>query len=153
MTTYLAPTDFSQEAAAAVGEAARRAQLNDAELILLHVFEVPADASQVARPRHFPNLQEEVRRGAELQLQALRDELVADRAPTRLVLLDGEPADCICSVAEEEGVDLIVLATHGHGGIRRFFLGSTAERVMRYAPCSVLVYKPRDAGAAADASV
>lgn len=145
MTTYLAPTDLSQEAAAAVGEAARRAQLNDAELILLHVFDVPSAAYQAARPKHFPNLPDEVRRGAQRQLESLRVELVGDRVPTRLILREGEPANNICAVAEEEVVELIVLATHGHGGIRRFLLGSTAERVMRCAPCSVLVYKPRDA--------
>lgn len=150
MTTYLAPTDFSKEAAAAVREAARRAQLNQAQLILLHVFDVPGDAHQAARPRHFPNLRDEVHKGALRHLESARDELVAGRAPTRLIHLEGEPADCICAVAEEEHVDLIVLATHGHGGIRRFLLGSTAERVMRRAPCSVLVYKPKDASAAED---
>jgi nucleotide-binding universal stress UspA family protein len=50
----------------------------------------------------------------------------------------GYAADEVARIAEEEGVDLIVISTHGHTGFQRFLLGSVTERVIRYAPCPVL---------------
>jgi hypothetical protein len=54
MATYMAPIDFSPEGTAAVQEAARRAHLNGAELLLLNVFSVPGLAEQIGHPRAFP---------------------------------------------------------------------------------------------------
>ncbi len=54
---------------------------------------------------------------------------------------EGDPADVICDVAEEENYDLIVLADKGLGGIKRFFLGSISDKVVRHASTSVLVVK------------
>jgi nucleotide-binding universal stress UspA family protein len=58
----------------------------------------------------------------------------------------GRPFDQICQAASEIEADLIVLATHGRTGWERAFLGSTAERVIRHAPCPVLVARPTRAG-------
>ena len=55
--------------------------------------------------------------------------------------LQGDPADEIVRLAEEEGVDLIVMATHGHTGLMRVLMGSVAESVVRRAPCPVLTLK------------
>lgn len=149
MTIYLAPTDFSEHAAAGVREAVRRALLNDAEVLLLHVFHVPDDTTQMARPLHFPNLHEETRRAAQQQLETARHELVGERVPVRLLLRDGVPAEEICAVAEEEDADLIVLATRQRTALSRLLLGSTTEKVVRGAPCSVLIYKQKEGGGAA----
>ena len=54
-------------------------------------------------------------------------------------ILFGRPAESIAGAAVEEDIDLIVMATHGHGGIKRFFFGSVTERVVRQADCPVLV--------------
>ena len=56
-------------------------------------------------------------------------------------LLRGEPWDQIVSVAREEAVDLIVMGTHGRTGLRRALIGSVAERVVRHAPCTVMVVR------------
>src|SRR5206468_779697 len=53
----------------------------------------------------------------------------------------GNPYEEIVSAAKEMGADLIVIGSHGHGGLGRLLLGSTAERVLQYAPCAVLVVK------------
>lgn len=53
----------------------------------------------------------------------------------------GDPADEIIRAAEELGVDLVVLGSHGTSGIKRFLLGSVSDRVLEYAPCSVLIVK------------
>jgi len=53
----------------------------------------------------------------------------------------GAASQRICDLAKAESFDLIVLATHGYTGLKHVLLGSTAERVVRLAPCAVLVVK------------
>lgn len=61
---------------------------------------------------------------------------------TTLLLLSGSPADEIVRAAQEQGVDLVALATHGRSGPKRWLLGSVAESVLRRAPCPVLLFPP-----------
>jgi nucleotide-binding universal stress UspA family protein len=61
----------------------------------------------------------------------------------------GIPAQRITEAAAADGVDLIVMATHGRTGLRHLLLGSVAERVIRLAPCPVLTIRPPGAGALA----
>jgi hypothetical protein len=56
----------------------------------------------------------------------------------------GFPCDEIVRAAEETNTDLIIISTHGHGGWARMLIGSTAERVVRHAPCPVLVVRERE---------
>jgi nucleotide-binding universal stress UspA family protein len=53
----------------------------------------------------------------------------------------GDPADAILDVAEEQGADLIVVGNKGMTGARRFLLGSVPNRVSHHAPCSVLIIR------------
>lgn len=57
-------------------------------------------------------------------------------------LREGQPADQILAAAREWDADVIVIGTHGRSGVSRLVLGSTAESVVRHAPCPVLVIKP-----------
>ncbi len=57
------------------------------------------------------------------------------------VMLEGDPAAEIARYATDAGIDVIVIGTHGRTGVDRLVMGSVAERVMREAPCSVLVVK------------
>jgi nucleotide-binding universal stress UspA family protein len=65
------------------------------------------------------------------------------RPPAWQFLREGKPADEILAAAREWEADLIVIGTHGRSGISRLILGSTAESVVRYAACPVLVIKPQ----------
>jgi nucleotide-binding universal stress UspA family protein len=60
-------------------------------------------------------------------------------APEQCHLFSGRPFEEICKLAREIEADLIILGSHGYSGLKRVLLGSTAERVVRYAPCPVLV--------------
>ena len=53
----------------------------------------------------------------------------------------GDPADVICNLAEKENYDLVVIANKGRGQIKRFFLGSISDKVVRHISTSVLVVK------------
>ena len=57
------------------------------------------------------------------------------------LVLWGNPAIDICRIAAERHADLIVTSTHGRTGLAHLFMGSVAERVVRHAPCSVLVVR------------
>ena len=57
------------------------------------------------------------------------------------ILRHGNPYEQIVNAAEELGVDLIVIGSQGYTGLGRLLLGSTADRVLQYAPCPVLVVK------------
>jgi nucleotide-binding universal stress UspA family protein len=69
--------------------------------------------------------------------------LVEDAGATDLVherlIVTGQPAAAIMSWAAAKQAQLIIIGTHGRHGVTRFFLGSIAERVLREAPCAVLV--------------
>ena len=54
----------------------------------------------------------------------------------------GDPAQCIIEYAKENGYDLIILGYRGYSAIEALLVGSTANKVTRYAPCSVLIYRP-----------
>jgi nucleotide-binding universal stress UspA family protein len=72
--------------------------------------------------------------------QWIKSELPQVSAATAVVV-QGQPGEEICIEAGRRGVSLIVIATHGHTGLRHYLLGSVAEEVVRRAPCSVLVIR------------
>ena len=67
--------------------------------------------------------------------------LVETNRPIHAAVHMGEPADEIIDFANQDGTDLIVMATHGRSGFQHMLLGSVAERVVRKAPCPVLVVR------------
>jgi nucleotide-binding universal stress UspA family protein len=56
-------------------------------------------------------------------------------------MVRGRPAAAIAQFAAEEGLDLLVVASHGHGGLRHLVVGSVTEELVRSAPCPVLVVR------------
>jgi nucleotide-binding universal stress UspA family protein len=73
------------------------------------------------------------------QLEQIRP--VDSRIKVQHVMLEGDPAGEIVKFAASQGINLIVMGTHGRTGLERLLMGSVAEKVMREAPCSVLVVK------------
>ena len=86
-------------------------------------------------------IEKEVEAGAAAQLDALGRKHIGKAVTWQPKLLLGRPADQITKAAKELNIDLIILATHGHTGIKHVVLGSTAENVVRHAPCPVLTVR------------
>jgi nucleotide-binding universal stress UspA family protein len=89
-----------------------------------------------------PQLQGDLEEGARKQL----DELLVDSdrsgpPTTRAVLTSSSPAFAIVDYANDNGIDLIVMGTHGRGALAHLVMGSVAERVVRLAPCPVLTVR------------
>jgi nucleotide-binding universal stress UspA family protein len=86
---------------------------------------------------------QELAEGAQRHLEEWRDEAVRLGAPAvDVVKAVGEPAAEIVTFAAEQGVDLLVLGTHGRSGLEHALMGSIAERVVRKARCPVLTVRP-----------
>jgi nucleotide-binding universal stress UspA family protein len=139
----LCPVEASECSRAALRHAATLATHFDAELEALHVFSVPAYVQPsmlvwaTVGPRPLWELAEEQ---AKRELDALLSSLPAeDRGRALATLEAGDPATVIVERAKRPGTDLVVMGTHGRTGARRLVLGSVAERVVRLAPCPVLV--------------
>jgi nucleotide-binding universal stress UspA family protein len=136
----LVPIDFSDSSRLSLDVAKELAVLYGASLDLLHVvqeMELPhvygIEPVVVAEPM----LNERIRQA----LVALADEHIDGVVSTRVHVAGGIPARDIVEFAEERGTDMIVIATHGLTGLKRLFLGSVTERVVRMAPCPVLTVK------------
>lgn len=120
----LYPTDFSSYSNQAYFHAVGLAEAYGAKLTVVYVHTpgAPGDRS------HWLSQLEQVRPSN-------------PKIPVSHVLLEGDPAAEIARYAADAGIDVIVIGTRGRTGVDRLVLGSVAERVMREAPCSVLVVK------------
>jgi nucleotide-binding universal stress UspA family protein len=100
--------------------------------------------------RHLKQVKDHVReegaRFVEAQARVLRENGLRVETLVRV----GHPAEEIVTAAAELGADLVVVGSHGQSGVRRFLLGSVSDRVLHYAPCSVLIVKQPDAGGSID---
>lgn len=135
----LCAVDFTTTSQRALELAADVARRHRSQLTIAHVYEAPAVSAAdvlVAPPELLSEAVRETER--ELERCRARAQELSDR-PTRAALLKGAPAEAIVQWAREHPCDLIVVATHGRSGLKRMVLGSVAEKVVRTAPCSVLV--------------
>ena len=135
----LYPTDFSSYSNQAYFHALGLAEAYRASLTVLYVYTPGSEG---------PDGSGGDRRYWKSQLEQIRPANAS--IPVSHVLLEGDPAGEIVRYAADAGVDVIVLGTHGRTGVERLLMGSVAEKVMRDAPCSVLVVKlPKGVGMAA----
>ena len=144
LKTLLATTDFSDAARAGVRYAVALADKLGATVALLHVIEPRTWLSELGSVGPI-RVDSEVVASARAQLAALaKREGKGEVAVTCSVFVRaGNPFHSITTAAREQKADLIVIATHGHTGFERVLLGSTAERVVRHAPCPVLTVPTR----------
>lgn len=136
----LLPTDFSESARHAFLYALSLAQKYDAELHLLHVIEVlPSGYTSELFPGAMTRVIEEISGYARAEMSKLVDEARQQGRPPRDRIVQGKPAAEIIRVAAEDEVDMIVIGSHGRGALSHALFGSTTERVVRKAPCPVLI--------------
>lgn len=142
LTKVLVPTDFSAPSATALAYAMALARRFGAALHVLHTVEEPlAQGWNGFGLPVLPELRSEVLAEAQRQLEAAVPRLERDRQATELVTCVGDPCREILRFAKERAVDLIVMGTHGRGGMAHLLLGSVAEKVVREAPCPVLTVR------------
>jgi nucleotide-binding universal stress UspA family protein len=137
-------TDGSETASEAVRQATELAERLGAKVHLVSAYEpvsegrlreerqqVPGDLQWMVNPR------EDVNDTLAAAAQGLQDAGVEVETHAR----EGDPADAILDVAEEQNVDLIVVGNKGMTGAKRFLLGSVPNKVSHHAPCSVMIIR------------
>lgn len=139
----LVPIDFSHHAEEALHQAVQYAEDFNAELHLLHVVDlrdlytfdvlsIPADRMMIEKS---------LKKETEEKLSCLTPKIsIKPHLEVRL----GDPFLEIESSIQENSIDLVVLTTHGRGGLKHLMMGSVAEKVVRLSPCSVLTICPHD---------
>jgi nucleotide-binding universal stress UspA family protein len=137
-------TDGSDTAREAVRQAAELAARLGATLRIVSAYE-PVSAGRLREEAQQipPDLQWMVNPREEVDA-TLRDAVATARASgveAETYARQGDPADAILDVAEEQSADLIVVGNKGMTGARRFLLGSVPNRVSHHAPCSVLIIR------------
>ena len=136
----LVPIDFSDASHEAIRHATEIAQTYGAEIHLLHVVEeVVYPSAYGMGDAYFPT-QNVIKKVEETLAEMARDEIGYEHIMIAAVV--GYAPLSIIDYAEENEVDLIVIATHGRSGFERMLLGSVAERVIRQAPVPVFIVKP-----------
>ena len=142
----LVPVDFSRASVAAIDYAIKLAGRFGAEVNVVHVMEPVSPLVGIrGMPLYIPEAETEDRIRRHLRGVA-RSHGIPLR-PEHIHAIKGQPFAEICRLARKIGIDLIVIPTHGHTGLTRLALGSTAERVVRYAHCPVLVLRQTKAKA------
>jgi nucleotide-binding universal stress UspA family protein len=138
----LCPTDFSEGSLQALSAATDIATKLGAELSVIHVLPVlsalPTDPNFVFEVHQRQDLLYE---DMEKRLHEMTRESKEKGTQGRVFVEHGDAAGEIVRVAEEQRIDLIVIATFGKTGWRRLAFGSVTEKVVRLAPCPVLVVR------------
>lgn len=150
MKKILLAIDGSDKSRKAAKKAAELVVDTEAELTLITVvadnlyFGSP-DISQNISPGQMQEIIEESKKQAEKSGEKILEEtenfMKNKGISVKKILRHGDSAENICQIAEEKDFDLIVLADKGEGGVKRFLLGSTSDRVVRHAKTSVLIIK------------
>jgi nucleotide-binding universal stress UspA family protein len=134
----LACIDFSKQSTVALAEVGQYARANGSKVTLLHVADpqafIPPQA--VLQPATTTDTSAHA-----AKLASLRDAHLDGLEVALAVVEDHAPARAICDFAEEHGADLIVVGSHGRGGMERWLIGSVAERVVRHASTNVYVVR------------
>jgi len=141
----LVGTDLSTHSLPALDSAATFARSFGAKVTLVHVFDpaplVPPAA--IPRPERVEeSIASELHEAVVKELETLRKKHLAGVEGVQIeVIRSAAPAKAIIDLAENKGVDLIVVGTHGRTGIAHMLIGSVAERVVRHAHCAVLAVR------------
>lgn len=139
----LCAIDFSETSSKAIEHAHSLALKHGASLVLMHAWQLPAyalpEGAIVANPQYITQIQHELEKSLAAAVAKLEGSGVAVSGK----LGEGPAHLEVNRLAEELGVDLVVIGTHGRTGLSHVLLGSTAERVVRGCPVPVLTVRTK----------
>jgi universal stress protein A len=141
--TILVPCDFSPYAEHAFTWAVTLAEPTGSRIVLLYAIPIFSQLSYTEVPYllDIPNIEAELLTDGKSRLRTFISEHNVGKAQVEPRATLGDPFPVICRIAQEDHADLIVMGSHGRTGLSHVLIGSVAERVVRHAPCPVLVAK------------
>jgi nucleotide-binding universal stress UspA family protein len=134
----LVPMDFSSDAEQALDWAVGLAQQLQARLTLLHIIYIPV-TTEVNLSAYYAELESD----AQQRMETYQKRVEGEGLTVDTVLVRGTPFREIVEIAQTKQVDLIIMGTHGRTGMAHLLMGSVAERVVRLAPCPVMVTREK----------
>jgi nucleotide-binding universal stress UspA family protein len=140
----LVPVDLSEPSHKVLNYAVPLAEKFGARIVLVHVVEPRIYPENLVIPAEIEEMNVRLLQYWRDLLEKLRRRAIGPSIKCDVRAILGKPYQEIVDVAKAEKADLIVIATHGYKGLKRAFLGSTAERVVRYAECPVLTVRGRE---------
>ena len=140
----LFPIDFTENSSKILPYVLSVSEKYDAMIYLLHVVE---DLSKWGSGFYIPHIplnqyQEEALKGAEKTIDRVCKEQLQSCPNFQKRILSGDPAQEILKIIESEGIDLVIMGTHGRKGLEHVFFGSVAENVVKKSPVPVLTINP-----------
>jgi nucleotide-binding universal stress UspA family protein len=139
----LFPIDFAENFEALFPWVSTFVNEFDATLYVLFVAQDLADVSSFHVPHgNLQQFQEEVLKAAEKKMSITAKEEFKGFKKVEARVAQGAAADKIIETAKKEGIDLIIMGTHGRKGLERAIFGSVCDKVVRMAPCPVLTVNP-----------
>ena len=143
-STIVVGTDGSETASEAVRQATELANALNAEIHLVSAYEpVGGQRLRSERVEAPPDVEWSVnpREDVDGVLSEASDRIEKANVPVKSYARQGDPADAILDVAEEQNADLIIVGNRGMTGAKRFLLGSVPNKVSHHAPCSVMIIR------------
>lgn len=139
----LVPVDFSENSVKIVQSALSFAESCKARLSFIFVVQSYEDYSGFFVPRMpIARFEEELLQSAEKKMQEYLSEHLPAGLPHQWKVVAGDVAEEIIGYAESEGIDLIIMGTHGYKGLEKALFGSVADKVVKTAPCPVTTINP-----------
>ena len=141
---FLVPVDCSEDANQALEYAIALARTLGARVILLHVMQSPPWGGvdmDVTLPHAYSQFIQHLEAEVTHRMQACLERVTARGLEGEMAVVHGEPFQEILDTAKKQQVDLIIMGTHGRTGLQHVLMGSVAEKVVRLAPCPVLVVR------------
>jgi nucleotide-binding universal stress UspA family protein len=140
----LVPVDYSEPSADVLRYGAEVARRLGASLSVVHVWEcmphAPADLMVKGRDGKLRRLDDVIRDNADNEMrQFLENAALPAGLDVESKLLSGEAAQCILKELASGAYELLVMGTHGRGGVKQLVLGSVAEKIVRTSPVPVIV--------------
>ena len=140
----LFPIDFTENSAKILPYVLSVSEKYDGMIYLLHVVEDLSNWGGGSYIRHIPlnQYQEDALKGAEKALATVCEDQLPSCPNFQKSILSGDPAQEILKTIESEGIDLVIMGTHGRKGLEHVFFGSVAENVVKKSPVPVLTINP-----------
>jgi universal stress protein A len=140
----LVPLDFSAHSRKALNYAVKLAGQFGSEVTIINIVAPVIYAEGMVLPAAMENLDRVSEEHAQAELDKIAEEVRSHNVKCDTHVLLGHPSDEIVNYAKKHETDLLLITTHGRTGLQHFLLGSTAERILRHAPCPVMVVRDQE---------
>lgn len=140
----LVPLDFSEHSEKALHYATKFAEQFGARIDLVAVVEPVIYAEGMTIPAGMGNVDETTAKESGQALRRIAEREVPEGVNWAALVRRGAAYDEIVETARDRKTDLLIITTHGRTGLTHFLIGSTAEKIVRHAPCPVLVVRDKE---------